>query len=135
VVAVEIPSHGYVASANVTVPPLGAVWLRFESVADEEQEEPEKVEAGVRAAARRVSPTRTAAEVEASKAGDLRAARQSRPAGGEKPPAGSGKAEAEEAEEEPRSWHRRSRGRIHPAISVGAPAAVPPKTAEVADES
>ena len=29
VVASTVPSHGYVASAHVTIPPLGAVWLSF----------------------------------------------------------------------------------------------------------
>ena len=56
VVAHSIPSHGYEASAPVTIPPLGAVWLRFEPVPTEEQSEPDKVAAGVRAAARAVSP-------------------------------------------------------------------------------
>ena len=58
VVASNVPSHGYVASAAVTIPPLGAVWLRFEPVSTEEQPEPDKVEAGVRAAARAASPHR-----------------------------------------------------------------------------
>jgi len=30
VIATEVPSHGFDYSATVTVPPLGAVWLRFE---------------------------------------------------------------------------------------------------------
>jgi 1,4-alpha-glucan branching enzyme len=60
VVATNVPSHGYVASAAVTIPPLGAVWLRFEPVSTEEQPEPDKVEAGVRAAARAASPHRRA---------------------------------------------------------------------------
>jgi 1,4-alpha-glucan branching enzyme len=34
VVATAIPSHGYVASASVTIPPLGAVWLRLEPDTD-----------------------------------------------------------------------------------------------------
>ena len=34
VVAHPVPSHGYGASATVTIPPLGAVWLLFEPVAD-----------------------------------------------------------------------------------------------------
>ncbi|HEV2927224.1 MAG TPA: hypothetical protein VGW74_00915, partial [Propionibacteriaceae bacterium] len=38
------------------IPPLGAVWLRFEPVPTEEQLEPDRVAAGVRAAARAVSP-------------------------------------------------------------------------------
>ena len=57
VVATNVPSHGYVASAAVTIPPLGAVWLRFEPVSTEEQSEPDRVEAGVRAAARVASRT------------------------------------------------------------------------------
>ena len=56
VVATEVPAHGYPASAAATVPPLGAVWLRFEPVLDEEQDEPEKAVAGVRARARKPSP-------------------------------------------------------------------------------
>ena len=56
VVAAPVPSHGYPASASVTIPPLGAVWLRFEPVSTEEQPEPDKVAAGVRAAARAASP-------------------------------------------------------------------------------
>jgi hypothetical protein len=64
VVAHSVPSHGYEASALVSIPPLGAVWLRFESVSTEEQPDPEKVAAGVRAAARAVSPHRTAADEE-----------------------------------------------------------------------
>jgi 1,4-alpha-glucan branching enzyme len=31
VVAKPVPSHGYPASAPVTIPPLGAVWLLFET--------------------------------------------------------------------------------------------------------
>jgi 1,4-alpha-glucan branching enzyme len=43
VVAHPVPSHGYKASASVTIPPLGAVWLRLEPELDEEQPiEPEK---------------------------------------------------------------------------------------------
>ncbi len=56
VVATEVPSHGYAASASVTVPPLGAVWLRFEPVAPEPQAEPAQVGAGVEAAATLASP-------------------------------------------------------------------------------
>jgi 1,4-alpha-glucan branching enzyme len=144
VVAVEIPAHGYVASANVTVPPLGAVWLRFEPVVDEEQEEAQKVQAGVRAAAKRVSPVQSAAQAAASKAGDLRASRQTRPAGGERPPTGTGdagaeKAAAEEAaaEEEPAIMapDEAEAGSIQPT-SAGAPAATAPAAAaEVADKS
>src|SRR5918994_516703 len=64
VVATNVPSHGYVASAAVTIPPLGAVWLRFEPVSTEEQPEPDKVEVGVRAAARAVSPHLNTAAVD-----------------------------------------------------------------------
>ena len=59
VVAHGVPSHGYGASASVTLPPLGAVWLLFEPVPTEESEEPEKVEAGVKAAAKQASPARS----------------------------------------------------------------------------
>jgi 1,4-alpha-glucan branching enzyme len=37
VIAHPVPSHGYKASASVTIPPLGAVWLRLEPELDEEQ--------------------------------------------------------------------------------------------------
>jgi 1,4-alpha-glucan branching enzyme len=60
VVAKAIPSHGYSASATVTIPPLGAVWLRLESTPDEEQSEPQKVSAGVKAAAKSATPGRKA---------------------------------------------------------------------------
>jgi 1,4-alpha-glucan branching enzyme len=78
VVATEIPAHGYRASAPVTIPPLGAVWLRFEPVPDEDQEEPEKVTAGVRAAARQVSRTRPQAATEEEESTRPRRARPRR---------------------------------------------------------
>ncbi len=59
VVAHGVPSHGYGASASVTLPPLGAVWLLFEPEPTEESEEPEKVKAGVKAAAKQASPPRS----------------------------------------------------------------------------
>jgi len=60
VVAHPVPSHGYTASASVTIPPLGAVWLRLEHELDEEQEiEPERATRGVIAAARAASPHAT----------------------------------------------------------------------------
>jgi 1,4-alpha-glucan branching enzyme len=60
VVAHPVPSHGYEASASVTVPPLGAVWLRLEPELDEEQPiEREKATRGVIAAARAASPHAT----------------------------------------------------------------------------
>ena len=60
VVAHPVPSHGYVASASVTIPPLGAVWLRLEPELDEEQAiEPEKATRAVRAAAKVASPHAT----------------------------------------------------------------------------
>jgi 1,4-alpha-glucan branching enzyme len=63
VVAHPVPSHGYVASASVTIPPLGAVWLRLEPELDEEQAiEPEKATRAVRAAARMASPLATTAD-------------------------------------------------------------------------
>jgi 1,4-alpha-glucan branching enzyme len=63
VVAHPVPSHGYTASASVTIPPLGAVWLRLEAELDEEQEiEPEKATRGVIAAARAASPQATIAD-------------------------------------------------------------------------
>jgi 1,4-alpha-glucan branching enzyme len=57
VVAHPVPSHGYVASASVTIPPLGAVWLRLEPELDEEQPlEAEKATRAVRAVAKVASP-------------------------------------------------------------------------------
>ena len=63
VVAKPVPSHGYPASAPVTIPPLGAVWLLFETESVEEQPEPQKIAVGMKVAARRASPT-VAAEQE-----------------------------------------------------------------------
>jgi len=60
VVASTVPSHGYPASAHVTIPPLGAVWLEFEPEPDTDQPEPDKVKAGIRAAARVSSPAHSA---------------------------------------------------------------------------
>ena len=63
VVAHPVPSHGYVASASVTIPPLGAVWLRLEPELDEEQAiEPEKATRAVRAVAKMASPHATTAD-------------------------------------------------------------------------
>ncbi|GAA1436678.1 1,4-alpha-glucan branching protein GlgB [Microlunatus lacustris] len=57
VVAGAVPSHGYPASAAVTIPPLGSVWFRLAPVPDEETPGAEAgVEAGVRAAAKQASP-------------------------------------------------------------------------------
>ena len=56
VVAGPVPSHGYPASAAISVPPLGSVWLRLLSVPSEEQEDEAKVEVGTRAAAKLASP-------------------------------------------------------------------------------
>ena len=57
VIAQPVPSHGFDDSATVTIPPLGAVWLRFEPAElTEEQAEPAQVKAGARAAAKRVTP-------------------------------------------------------------------------------
>jgi len=59
VIAHDVPSHGFAASASVTIPPLGAVWLAYEPVLVEaDQIEPEKATAGVRAAAKQASPAR-----------------------------------------------------------------------------
>jgi 1,4-alpha-glucan branching enzyme len=55
VVAKAVPSNGYPASAAVTIPPLGAVWLVLEPTTDEDQPEPEKVAAGNKAAAKRAT--------------------------------------------------------------------------------
>ncbi len=80
VVAHPVPSHGYSASANVTIPPLGAVWLLYEPVVTEETEDRESVEAGQRAAAKQASP-RSRAAVEDSSADRRRRARR-RPSAG-----------------------------------------------------
>jgi 1,4-alpha-glucan branching enzyme len=63
VAAKPVPSHGYPASAPVTIPPLGAVWLLFETESVEEQPEPQKIAVGLKVAARHASPT-VAAEQE-----------------------------------------------------------------------
>ncbi|CAA9324468.1 MAG: GH13_9 / GH13_8 / GH13 / GH13_10 / CBM 48 / GH13_36 [uncultured Friedmanniella sp.] len=62
VVAGEVPSHGYPASATVALPPLGSVWLRFLPVTEEATEDSAQVEAGVRAAAKQVAPSRSRAK-------------------------------------------------------------------------
>ena len=41
-----VPSNGFPASASVTIPPLGAVWLLHQAEPTEESDEPEKVAAG-----------------------------------------------------------------------------------------
>jgi len=56
VVAVPVPSHGYPASAAVTIPPLGSVWLRFLPVTLEETPDAEQAAAAIRALAQRSSP-------------------------------------------------------------------------------
>ena len=81
VVATEVPAHGFPASAAVTIPPLGAVWLRFEPVLDEEQEEPEKAAAGVRAMARRASRSRATSEPESEPTSARRPAPDSKQTG------------------------------------------------------
>jgi 1,4-alpha-glucan branching enzyme len=87
VIAGAVPSHGYPASAAITVPPLGSVWLRFLPVPDEEQPDEKKVEAGVRAAAKQASPARKAAEPAARSTDDASAAprRSRRPRADAKP--------------------------------------------------
>jgi 1,4-alpha-glucan branching enzyme len=59
VIAHPVPSNGFPASANVTIPPLGAVWLLHQAEPTEESDEPDKVEAGTRAAAKQASPKPT----------------------------------------------------------------------------
>jgi 1,4-alpha-glucan branching enzyme len=54
-----VPSHGYPASANVTIPPLGAVWLLFQPVLLEQQPDADKAPAAIRAAAKQASPHHT----------------------------------------------------------------------------
>ena len=56
VVAHPVPSNGFPASANVTIPPLGAVWLLHQAAPTEETDDTAQVEAGTRAAAKQVSP-------------------------------------------------------------------------------
>jgi len=60
-VAGSVPAHGFPASAAITIPPLGAVWLRFSPVPEEEQPGAEEVGRGLQAAARRASLARQAA--------------------------------------------------------------------------
>jgi 1,4-alpha-glucan branching enzyme len=65
VIAHPVPSNGFPASANVTIPPLGAVWLLHQAEPTEESDEPDKVAAGTRAVAKQASPrpTRPAGQV------------------------------------------------------------------------
>jgi len=65
VLAHPVPSNGFPASASVTIPPLGAVYLLHQSEPTEESDEPDKVAAGTRAAAKQASPkpTRPAGQV------------------------------------------------------------------------
>ncbi len=81
VVAGQVPSHGYPASAAVTIPPLGSVWLRFLPVTSEEQEDTASVDRGVKAAAKQASPARRKAKpkAKAPAAGDAPAAAPKRP--------------------------------------------------------
>jgi 1,4-alpha-glucan branching enzyme len=65
VVAHPVPSNGFPASATVTIPPLGAVWLLHQAAPTEESGDPEKETAGTLAAAKQASPrpTRRVAQV------------------------------------------------------------------------
>jgi 1,4-alpha-glucan branching enzyme len=74
VVAGRVPSHGYPASAAVTIPPLGSVWLRFLPVTSEEQEDEAKVGRGVQAAAKQASPARKKAKASPPATNDASAA-------------------------------------------------------------
>jgi 1,4-alpha-glucan branching enzyme len=58
VVAAPVPAHGYPASAVITIPPLGSVWLRHAPVAAEETADEQQVETGTRAVAKQSSPAR-----------------------------------------------------------------------------
>ncbi len=59
VIAHPVPSNGFEASASVTIPPLGAVWLLHQAAPTEESDEPEKEAAGTTAAAKQASPRPT----------------------------------------------------------------------------
>ena len=87
VVAHPVPSNGFPASANVTIPPLGAVWLLFQPTPTEESDEPEKVEAGTRAAAKQASPRRRTPAVEATDSSSEGPAGEASPAEGSAAPA------------------------------------------------
>ena len=54
-----MPSNGFDASASVTIPPLGAVWLLHQAAPTEESDDPEKETAGTLAAAKQASPRPT----------------------------------------------------------------------------
>jgi 1,4-alpha-glucan branching enzyme len=58
VVAAPVPAHGYPASAVITIPPLGSVWLRLAPVSAEETADEQQVETGTRAVAKQSSPAR-----------------------------------------------------------------------------
>jgi len=93
VIAHPVPSNRFPASANVTIPPLGAVWLLFQPTPTEESDEPEKVEAGTRAAAKQASPRRREpaavepAEEELADTGDEESATPAKKAPARKSPA------------------------------------------------
>ncbi len=59
VIAQPVPSNGFEASASVTIPPLGAVWLLHQAAPTEESDDPEKETAGTLAAAKQASPRPT----------------------------------------------------------------------------
>ncbi len=64
VTATAVPSNGFDASGSVTIPPLGAVWLRFGTAVAEGQAEPAQVETG-KQAVEPVAPAKTASVTEA----------------------------------------------------------------------
>jgi 1,4-alpha-glucan branching enzyme len=100
VVAGGVPSHGYPASAAVTIPPLGSVWLRFLPKSDEEQPDEEKVSRGVRAAAKQASPTRKKPAAAADDAAETpKRTRRSRTDGPAEPTGATGAAGAADAAE------------------------------------
>ena len=59
VIAHPVPSNGFEASASVTIPPLGAVWLLHQAAPTDESDDPEKEAAGTLAAAKQASPRPT----------------------------------------------------------------------------
>ncbi|HLT61359.1 MAG TPA: alpha amylase C-terminal domain-containing protein, partial [Microlunatus sp.] len=56
VIATDLGWNGQPASATISVPPLGAVWFRYDPHVLDEQPEPEKADAAAQEAARLASP-------------------------------------------------------------------------------
>jgi 1,4-alpha-glucan branching enzyme len=76
VVAKAVPSHGYPASAAVTIPPLAAVWLLLKPEPEDEQPDPVKVSTGATAAAKQASPDKGKPKGRAAQGGGTEATKR-----------------------------------------------------------